>query len=80
MKTIQAASRWIAPLLLTAACGSPQGPVPTDPTHAQPPATSPGDGEVIGADGVPPGEKLDQGIKVDAVEGLKPADEPPTSQ
>lgn len=68
-------------LLLLAACKSPQGPVPNSPTRDhEPPATSPGDGEVIGADGVSPAQKLEEGPKIDSEEGVVPAGPPPPAK
>jgi hypothetical protein len=69
--------RWILATLLLSACKSPQGPVPRSPTHDnEPPATSPGDGEVVGADKVPPAQKLEEGPKLDSERGAEPAREP----
>ncbi len=63
--------------LLLAACGNPNSAPPTSPTNdVQPPTTTTGDGEVMGADRVPPGQKLQEGPKLDAQEGLKPAAQP----
>jgi hypothetical protein len=63
---------------LALACKAPQTPSPTSPTHDhRPPATDPGDGEVIGADRVPAEEKLETGPRLDTGEGVKPADQPP---
>ena len=63
--------------LLLAACGSPASP-PQSPTNdAQPPAPSTGDGKMIGADGVPPAQKLEEGPKLDSKDGVKPAATPP---
>jgi hypothetical protein len=60
-----------------AACGSPASP-PQSPTNdAQPPATSPGDGKVIGADQVSPAQKLEQGPTLDSRDGVEPAQTPP---
>jgi hypothetical protein len=62
---------------LLGACSSPATP-PRSPTNdVDPPATTTGDGEVIGADRVSPGKKLEEGIKVDSHEGVKPAAQPP---
>ena len=61
--------------LLALACG-PSSPTKS-PTHdVAPPTTNTGDGEVMGADRVPPGQKLDQGPKLDSSEGLQPAPKP----
>lgn len=61
--------------LLALACG-PSSPTKS-PTHdVTPPTTNTGDGEVMGADRVPPGQKLNQGPKLDSSEGLKPAPKP----
>jgi hypothetical protein len=62
---------------LLGACSSPATP-PRSPTNdVDPPATTTGDGEVMGADRVSPGQKLEEGIKVDSHEGVKPAAQPP---
>lgn len=63
---------------LLLSCKAPQSPNPTSPTRdVQPPATDPGDGEIIGADRMPPAQKLEEGPKLDSDQGLKPADQPP---
>jgi hypothetical protein len=60
------------------ACGNPNGAPPTSPNNdVQPPTTTTGNGEVMGADRVPPGQKLQEGPKLDAKDGLKPAATPP---
>lgn len=71
--------RYYWPLaLLLFGCKSPQGPLPNSPTRDhEPPATTPGDGEVMGADRVPPAQKLEEGPKVDSEKGVVPADAPP---
>ena len=62
---------------LLGACSSPSSP-PKSPTNdVQPPATTTGNGEVMGADRVSPAQKLEEGVKVDSHEGLKPAAQPP---
>lgn len=62
---------------LLLACGSPANP-PQSPTNdTQPPTTTTGDGKVLGADEVPPGQKLEQGPKLDSSGGLTPATTPP---
>jgi hypothetical protein len=64
--------------LLLVACGNPNSAPPTSPTNdVQPPTTTTGDGEVMGADRVPPGQKLEQGPRLDSQQGLKPAAKPP---
>jgi hypothetical protein len=61
--------------LLALACG-PASPTKT-PTHdVTPPTTNTGDGEVMGADRVAPGQKLEQGPQLDSREGLKAAPKP----
>ena len=73
--SIAATAATLAALL--AACGAPATP-PQSPTNdAQPPATTTGDGKVVGADGVPPGQKLEEGPKLDSRDGFKPAATPP---
>jgi hypothetical protein len=62
---------------LLGACSSPSTP-PKSPTNdVQPPTTTTGDGEVMGADRVSPGQKLEEGLSVDSHEGVKPAAQPP---
>jgi hypothetical protein len=63
--------------LLLVACGNPNSPPPGSPTNdVQPPTTTTGNGEVMGADRVPPAQKLQEGPKLDSQEGLKPAAQP----
>jgi hypothetical protein len=62
---------------LSAACGSPASPPQSPNNDHQPPATSPGDGKMIGADDLPPAQKLETGPKLDSKDGLKPAATPP---
>jgi hypothetical protein len=61
---------------LLAACGSPANPPQSPSNDIQPPATTTGDGKVIGADGVPPAQKLEEGPKLDSRDGVKPAATP----
>jgi hypothetical protein len=62
---------------LSGACSSPAR-APNSPTNdVQPPATTTGNGEVMGADRVSPAQKLEEGVKVDSHEGVKPAAQPP---
>ena len=64
-------------LAVLGACSSP-ATAPKSPTNdVQPPATTTGNGEVMGADRVSPAQKLEEGVKVDSHEGLKPAAQPP---
>lgn len=65
-----------AALWLSAACGNPNNAPPTSPNDVQPPTTNTGDGEVMGADRVPPAQKLEQGPKLDSQQGLQPAAQP----
>jgi hypothetical protein len=61
---------------LLAACGSPANP-PQSPTNdTTPPTTTTGDGKVLGADEVPPAQKLESGPTLDSKDGLKPAAQP----
>lgn len=63
--------------LLLVACGNPNSPPPGSPTNdVKPPITNTGDGEVMGADRVPPAQKLQEGPKLDSQDGLKPAAKP----
>jgi len=64
-------------LVVLAACGAPGNPVRSPSNAQQPPATTTSDGKVIGADGVPPGQKLEEGPRLDSRDGLKPAATPP---
>jgi|RhiMethySRZTD1v2_1073278.scaffolds.fasta_scaffold505397_2 hypothetical protein len=61
------------------ACRAPQPPTtPPSPTRDHsPPSTDPGDGDIIGADRVPPAQKLEESPKV-TDQGPKPAEQPPT--
>jgi len=62
--------------LSLAACGAPAS-APRSPTNdVQPPATTTGDGKVMGADNVPPAQKLEEGPTLDSRDGLKPAATP----
>ncbi|HXK19701.1 MAG TPA: hypothetical protein VNG33_17945 [Polyangiaceae bacterium] len=61
---------------LLAACGSPTNPPQTPTNDPQPPAPTTGDGKTIGADGVPPAQKLQEGPKLDSRDGVKPAATP----
>jgi hypothetical protein len=62
---------------LASACSSP-ATAPKSPTNdVQPPATTTGSGEVMGADRVSPAQKLEEGVQVDSHEGVKPAAQPP---
>jgi hypothetical protein len=73
----QARIPFIAIATLLAACGSPATP-PQSPANDEtrpPPTTS--DGETLGADRVPPGQKLQQSPKLDSRDGVKPAATPP---
>lgn len=59
----------------TVGCG-PSSPSKSPTNDVTPPTTNTGDGEVMGADRVAPGEKLDQGPKLDSSKGLEPAPKP----
>lgn len=62
---------------LLGACSSPATP-PKSPTNdVEPPATTTGNGEVMGADRVSPAQKLQEGLKVDNQKGVEPAARPP---
>ena len=70
-------ARLLALLVLAPACGNPNSAPPTSPTNdVQPPTTTTGNGEVMGADRVPPAQKLEEGPRLDTQEGLKPAAQP----
>jgi hypothetical protein len=59
------------------ACGSPPAS-PKSPTNDnEPPATTTGNGEVMGADRVSPAKKLEEGPTLDSRDGVKPAEKPP---
>jgi hypothetical protein len=63
---------------LLGACGPSPASPPKSPTNdVEPPATTTGNGEIMGADRVSPGQKLQEGIKVDSQDGVQPAAEPP---
>lgn len=65
-------------LLLSSACAAPQvAPAGSPSSERDPSAPTTSDGEVIGADRVPPNQKLEQGPRVDSSEGVKPAATPP---
>jgi hypothetical protein len=61
---------------LIAACGAPSNPPQSPITDTRPPATTTSDGTVIGADEVPPGQKLEEGPKLDSRNGIQPASKP----
>ncbi len=64
---------------LLAACGPSKATPPKSPTNdVEPPTTTTGNGEIMGADHVSPGQKLDEGVKLDSKDGIKPAAQPPT--
>jgi len=62
---------------LLAACGSPATPAQSPSNDSQSPPQTTSDGEAIGADRVPPGQKLEEGPKLDSKDGVKPAATPP---
>lgn len=62
---------------LLAACGAPGKPPQSPVNDTQPPSTSPGDGKVIGADGMSPSQKLEEGPTLGSQDGIKPAATPP---
>jgi hypothetical protein len=62
---------------LLAACGSAANPPQSPNNDARSPATTTSDGKVIGADGVSPAQKLEEGPKLDSRDGIKPAARPP---
>ncbi len=60
------------------ACAPPGATPPKSPTNdVQPPTTTTGDGEIMGADHVAPGQKLEEGPQINSREGVKPAAQPP---
>jgi hypothetical protein len=62
---------------LLAACGSPSTP-PQSPTNdTQPSSLTTSDGKTVGADGVAPAQKLQEGPKLDSRHGVEPAATPP---
>lgn len=65
----------LLPALVLLACG-PSSPSKSPTNDVTPPTTNTGDGEVMGADRVAPGDKLNQGPQLDSNEGLKPAEKP----
>lgn len=62
--------------LLLGACGQPGSPSKSPTNDVQPPTTTTGNGEVMGADRVAPGQKLGEGPKLDSQQGLQPASKP----
>ncbi len=63
---------------LLGAC-APSGTPPKSPTNdVEPPTTTTGNGEIMGADRMPPGQKLEEGVQLDSQDGVKPAAKPPT--
>jgi hypothetical protein len=62
---------------LLPACGHPANPPQSPATGPQRPETTTSDGSVVGADGVPPSQKLEEGPKLDSRDGLEPASPPP---
>lgn len=63
------------------ACAPPRATPPKSPGNdVQPPTTTTGNGEIMGADRVAPGQKLEEGPKVDSNAGLQPAARPPTEK
>lgn len=65
--------------VLLGACAPPQATPPKSPTNdVQPPTTTTGNGEFMGADRVAPGQKLEEGPQINSREGVKPAARPPT--
>jgi hypothetical protein len=64
--------------VLSSACASPQvAPAAPPSSERDPSAPTTSDGEVVGADRVPPSQKLEQGPRVDTNDGVKPAATPP---
>jgi hypothetical protein len=62
--------------LLLGACGQPKSPTKSPTNDVQPPTTTTGNGEVMGADRVAPAQKLEQGPKLDSQDGVQPAATP----
>ena len=76
MKRIIAMTALVTLAAQGGACRAPANP-PQSPTNdTQPPTTTTGNGEVLGADRVPPATKLEEGPKLDSKDGLKPAAKP----
>ena len=63
--------------LIGACTPSSASPTRSPSNDFEPPATTTGNGEVMGADRVPPGQKLQEGVKLDSQEGVQPAVQPP---
>jgi len=61
---------------LLAACGSPASPPQSPINDTQPPTPRTSDGKIVGADEVPPAQKLEEGPKLDSRDGVKPAATP----
>ena len=62
---------------LLAACGAPANPPQSPGNGAQASMPTTSDGEPVGADRVPPGQKLQEGPKLDSKHGIEPAATPP---
>ena len=75
MTNARATLSFLALSMLLGACGEPPPKSPTN--DVQPPTTTTGSGEVMGADRVAPGQKLQEGPKLDSQDGIKPAETPP---
>lgn len=63
----------VALAALLAACGTPANPPQSPINDTPPPVTTTGDGQVLGADRVAPGQKLEQGPTLGTKDGVKPA-------
>jgi hypothetical protein len=76
MTLTQSSGCLLVTLGLVLACGSPPAS-PKSPTNDnEPPATTTGNGEVMGADRVSPARKLEESPKLDTRDGVKPAEKP----
>ena len=64
--------------VMLGACAPPGATPPKSPTNdVQPPTTTTGNGEIMGADREAPGQKLEEGPQITSREGVKPATQPP---
>ena len=78
MTRIPLASTAMALAVLLAACGGSAASPPRSPGDDTDPSTpTTADGKAVGADGVTPAQKLQEGPKLDSQHGVEPAATPP---
>lgn len=71
---------WSLVAAASTACASPQAAGPRAPTDGDPAVPTTSDGEPVGADRQPPGQKLQQGPSLDSSKGVKPSATPPVER